>query len=90
MGSSVAQLYLYRYTRNQTVAGKFEPQCQQSHCVVSMSKILTYLPLSIDSTHAGSPRDMTEFCLFDLILYVPSTIFQLNRDGTSWVEPVLS
>ena len=30
------------------------------------------------------------FCLFDLILYVPSTIFQLNRDRSSWVEPVLS
>ena len=30
------------------------------------------------------------FCLFDLILYIPSTIFQLNRDGSSWVEPVLS
>ena len=29
-------------------------------------------------------------CLFDMILYVPSTIFQLNRDGFSWVEPVLS
>ena len=27
-------------------------------------------------------------CLFDLILYVPSTIFQLNRDGSSWVDPV--
>ena len=24
-------------------------------------------------------------CLFDLILYVPSTIFQLNKDGSSWV-----
>ena len=29
-------------------------------------------------------------CLFDLILYAPSTIFQLNRDGSSWVEPILS
>ena len=29
-------------------------------------------------------------CLFDLILYVPSTIFPLNRDRSSWVEPVLS
>ena len=29
-------------------------------------------------------------CLFDLILYVPSTNFQLNRDRSSWVEPVLS
>ena len=28
--------------------------------------------------------------MFDLILFVPSTIFQLNRDGPSWVEPVLS
>ena len=26
--------------------------------------------------------------LFDLILYGPSTNFQLNRDGSSWVEPV--
>ena len=25
-----------------------------------------------------------------LIFYVPSTIFQLNRDGSSWAEPVLS
>ena len=31
-----------------------------------------------------------EICLFDLVLYVPSTIFQLYRDGSSWVEPVLS
>ena len=30
------------------------------------------------------------YCIFVLILYVPSTIFQLNRDGTSWVEPELS
>ena len=29
-------------------------------------------------------------CLFDLILFIPSTIFQLNRDGSSLVEPVLS
>ena len=28
--------------------------------------------------------------LFDLILYFPSTIFQLCRDGSPWVEPVLS
>ena len=29
-------------------------------------------------------------CLFDLLFYVPSTIFQLNKDGSSWVETVLS
>ena len=28
--------------------------------------------------------------LFELILYVPSTTLQLNRDGSTWVEPVLS
>ena len=28
--------------------------------------------------------------LFDLILYIPSTTFQLNRDGSSWVGPALS
>ena len=28
-------------------------------------------------------------CLI-VILYVPSTIYQLNRDGSFWVEPVLS
>ena len=29
-------------------------------------------------------------CLFDLIVYVPLTIFQLYRDGSSWVEPALN
>ena len=29
-------------------------------------------------------------CLFDLILNVPSTIFQLYKDRSCWVEPVLS
>ena len=33
---------------------------------------------------------ITVFCLSDLVLYVPSTIFQLCRDRSSWVEPVLS
>ena len=32
----------------------------------------------------------TVLVLFDLVLYVPSTIFQLYWDGSSWVEPVLS
>ena len=26
-------------------------------------------------------------CLFNMIIYVPSTIFQLCRDKSSWVEP---
>ena len=36
------------------------------------------------------PAYLSKFCLFDLTLYVPSTIFQLSRDRSSWVEPVLS
>ena len=36
-------------------------------------------------------EDLVCFCLFVyLILYVQSTIFQLNRDGSSCVEPVLT
>ena len=55
----------------------------RSHCVVSLSK--TLYPL----LNPGRPI-LTNEKLFDLILYVPSTIFQLYRDGSSWVEPVLS
>ena len=43
-------------------------------------------PETASSTHST----LYLFCLFDLILYVTSTIFQLYRDGSSWVEPVLS
>ena len=38
----------------------------------------------------GSIMKVPFLCLFDLILYVPSTIFQLYRDESSWVETVLS
>ena len=30
-------------------------------------------------------RDLVYFCLFDLILYVPLKIFQLNGDRSSWI-----
>ena len=40
--------------------------------------------------YTGNDKQADLFCLFDLILLVPSTIFQLNRDGSSGVEPVLS
>ena len=42
------------------------------------------------SRYASVPSVVRLFVLFDLILSVPSTIFQLNRDGSSWFEPVLS
>ena len=31
-----------------------------------------------------------KYAFFYLILNVPSTVFQVYRDGSSWVEPVLS
>ena len=50
-------------------------------------KIIARIDKSKDTDHTSPP---VALFLFDLILYVPSTIFQLNRDGSSWVEPVLS
>ena len=41
--------------------------------------------LEISSLLVG---EVARVFLFDLILYVPSTIFQLCRDRSSWVEPV--
>ena len=54
-------------------------------CFDSLSLESTAMVMSRRSVHLNHT-----FVLFDLILYVPSTIFQLNRDGSSWVEPVLS
>ena len=66
----------------------------------------TFTILNLDITHfensvdpdqlvSGKPADQDIHCfpltpLFDLILYVPSAIFLLYRDRSSWVEPVLS
>ena len=50
---------------------------------INMTELQFYLSFGCDT--CLSPR-----CLFDLILYIPSTIFQLNKDGSSWGEPVLS
>ena len=37
----------------------------------------------------NNPENFHQFCLFDLILCIPSTIFQLYREGSSLVESVL-
>ena len=50
---------------------------------------VAHLNASVELTLYG-PANEIMVCLFDLILYVPSTIFQLYRDRSSWVEPVLS
>ena len=39
---------------------------------------------------SASSRENLALVQFSVILYVPSTIFQLNRDGSSWVELGLS
>ena len=57
------------------------------------SKLLYFGPMtavSISNIFVKLIKHVCFVCLFDLILYVPSTIFQLYRDGSSWVEPVLS
>ena len=56
--------------------------------IESYEKTLKRFPKCADG-HALYAQ-VGSFVLFDLILYVPSTIFQLNRYGSSWVEPVLS
>ena len=43
-----------------------------------------------DKGRGMSYHSLEKIVLFDLILNIPSTIFQLCRDGSSWVEPVLS
>ena len=54
--------------------------CQNKECSLTLVGVIKW-PL---------PSHLVWECLFDLILYVPSTIFQLYRDKSSWVEPVLS
>ena len=51
-------------------------------CICTLCMV-RYLMLNIGISAKGG-------CLFDLILYVPSIIFQIYRDGSSWVERVLS
>ena len=59
-----------------------------SFCIIP--KTLTHLRVGNHITLQGQLFSFYKFCLFELILYVPSTIFQLCRDRSSWVEPVLS
>ena len=53
-------------------------------------KILSGKLLECEMVWIQIRSDRTLVLLFDLILYVPSTNFQLIRDGSSGVGPVLS
>ena len=58
---------------------------------VTSRSLMTFSRTFIASSASPYGRKLTRpWCLFDLILYVPSTIFQLYRDRSCWVEPVLS
>ena len=93
------------HTRGQAFSSRW-PQCckKQISCMTKTNKITkmihnrrTALERSVRklleglNMFHGTNLTLNSFvCLFDLILYVPSTIFQSNRDGSSWIGPVLS
>ena len=57
----------------------------------ALALLITFLPVHICLfVYRSLPIPFCVIGFFYLNLYVPSTIFQLNRDGSSWVEPVLS
>ena len=66
---------------------------RQSTIISVIIKLYELSWLSMNDILGKWPKAHTDkamfVCMFDLILYVPSTVFQLNRDGSSWVEPVL-
>ena len=59
-----------------------------SECVGAVNPLPTYTVSEIKICLIYNFN--SKLVLFVLILSVPSTIFQLNRDDSSWVEPVLS
>ena len=66
------------------------PHCWKSHVVAHFSFASCLCRASIGAPSLAVSVDPNSIvCLFDLNLYVPSTIFQLYRDGSSWFEPVL-
>ena len=66
------------------------PHCWKSHVVAHLKLPYTGGDPVLPAALSYSLKKFEHNFLFDLILYVPSIIFQLNRDGSSWVEPVLS
>ena len=59
-------------------------------CATSKGTDQTAHARSLIRAFASGLNILWVLSLFDLILYVPSTIFQLYRDRSFWVEPVLS
>ena len=64
------------------------PKCIEKNYLMQFFAVVVSILLGIEKISVSIL--MLLVSLFDLILYVPSTVLQLNRDGSSWVEPVLS
>ena len=74
--------------------------CEELESNAKCSRFVVYF-INVKNTHicyikldlmriSHNVRDIGFVCLFVFILYVPSTMIQFCRDGSSWVEPVLS
>ena len=103
-GNSIRELLIIFLVINTFQKGPYEPPSRSMRLFLPVflrKPIVTCdLPRGVGGSEPRHPpldplmhfkyASLCLFVLFDLILYIPSTIFQLNRDGSSWVEPVLS
>ena len=77
---SVAPIHL-------VVLNTFPPSCSLP-CLskpLAQAVSISCCIFGIDGIRFFPKRNKNFVCFFYLILYVPSTIFQLKRDGSSWV-----
>ena len=87
-----AYAYLMRPEETVLDRGQMSQNAASNRCMYCLLlKAIDGLADPVDTCiHTQLPSRYNFRTLFDLILYVPSTIFQLCRDGSSWVEPLLS
>ena len=86
-------MHIQFYSSKQHSRFQHDDSLLQSSSISANRKCDSYsIPFVVSKLNKTKRLQNSEFVysLFDLIHYVPSTIFQLNRDGSSWVEPVLS
>ena len=88
-------IYIYRHDR---VVSAFREyliftklrKFRENKTLAKNSEFTVWKLLNISSDNIFRSQSHLAEILFDFNLYVHSTIFQLCRDGSSWVEPVLS
>ena len=80
-----------RTGKSQTKGPTFQWKMRLAFCSISSgSSVTVYQCTGLQVSKNITVYRCHKYHLFDLILYVPSKIFQLNREGSSWVEHVLS